>query len=84
MTKSIIEDDGNVKEFVITQTKIDTFEIEYVSEIELDLKQIRKIEDAITLYLEKGLIILFIQKEKLERSNSGKLKQFVSLIKEIT
>ena len=32
VTKSIIEDDGNVKEFVIKQTKIDTFEIEYVSE----------------------------------------------------
>ena len=31
ITKSIIQDDGNVKEFIIKQTKIDTFEIEYVS-----------------------------------------------------
>lgn len=80
VTKSIIEDDGNVKEFVITQTKIDTFEIEYVSETELDLKQIHKIETAITLYLEKGLIILFIQKEKLKRTKSGKMKQFKSML----
>jgi phenylacetate-CoA ligase len=78
VTKSIIEDDGNVKEFVIKQTKIDAFDIEYVSEIQLNLEQIQKIEAAITLYLEKGLTFTFIRKEKLERGKSGKLKQFVS------
>jgi phenylacetate-CoA ligase len=82
VTKSIIEDDGNVKEFIIKQTKPDTFEIEYVSATKLNLEQIKKIEEAITLYLEKGLVFTFIKKEKLERSISGKLKQFVSLIKE--
>jgi len=81
VTKSIIEDDGNVKEFVIKQTKIDTFDIEYVSKNELNLQQIEKIEAAIALYLEKGLIFTFVRKEKLERSKSGKLKQFVSLLK---
>ena len=81
VTKSIIEDDGNVKEFVIKQTKIDAFDIEYVSEIQLNLEQIQKIEAAITLYLEKGLAFTFIRKEKLERGKSGKLKQFVSLLK---
>ena len=81
VTKSIIEDDGNVKEFVIKQTKIDAFDIEYVSQTELQLEQIQKIETAITLYLEKGLIFTFLRKAKLERSKSGKLKQFVSLLK---
>ena len=81
VTKSIIEDDGNVKEFVIKQTKIDTFDIEYVSVLELTEIQIHKIEKAITTYLENGLTFSFIRKEKLERSKSGKLKQFVSLIK---
>ncbi|WP_396169444.1 phenylacetate--CoA ligase family protein [Flavobacterium sp.] len=80
VTKSIIEDDGNVKEFVIKQTKIDTFDIEYVSTTALNAAQILKIEAAITLYLEKGLVFTFIRKEKLERSTSGKLKQFVSLL----
>jgi phenylacetate-CoA ligase len=78
VTKSIIEDDGNVKEFVIKQTKIDTFEIEYVSQTELNWEQIQKIETAIALYLEKGLVFTFSRKEKLKRSQSGKLKQFVS------
>lgn len=82
VTKSIIEDDGNVKEFVIKQTKIDTFDIEYVSEVELTQIQIKQIEKAITTYLESGLTFTFLRKEKLERSKSGKLKQFVSLVKQ--
>ena len=80
VTKSIIEDDGNVKEFIIKQTKIDTFQIEYVSETELNLEQIKKIEGAISLYLESGLSFTFIRKEKLERTNRGKLKQFKSMV----
>jgi phenylacetate-CoA ligase len=81
VTKSIIEDDGNVKEFVIKQTKIDTFDIEYVSGSELTEIQIQNMEKAITTYLENGLTFSFTRKEKLERSKSGKLKQFVSLVK---
>jgi phenylacetate-CoA ligase len=80
VTKTIIEDDGNVKEFIIRQTKIDSFEIEYVSDAKLNLEQIRKIEDAIALYLEPGLFFTFIKKDSLERTNRGKLKQFKSLV----
>ncbi|MBF4483670.1 MULTISPECIES: phenylacetate--CoA ligase family protein [unclassified Flavobacterium] len=80
VTKSIIEDDGNVKEFIIKQTQLDTFEIEYVSEKELDIIQIQKIEKAIALYLEPNLNFIFTQKTVLERSKSGKLKQFKSYL----
>jgi phenylacetate-CoA ligase len=80
VTKSIIEDDGNVKEFIIKQTKIDSFEIEYISETELNSKQIKKIETAIALYLEPNLKFSFFRKKALERSNRGKLKQFKSMI----
>jgi phenylacetate-CoA ligase len=80
VTKSIIEDDGNVKEFIIKQTKIDTFEIDYVSEFELITNQIEKIEKAITLYLEPNLFFNFNRKKTLERSNRGKLKQFTTFI----
>lgn len=81
VTKSIIEDDGNVKEFIIRQTKIDSFEIEYVSEVELASEQIAKIEDAISLYLEPNLKFTFLRKASLARTNRGKLKQFQSLIR---
>ncbi|WP_091259132.1 phenylacetate--CoA ligase family protein [Flavobacterium omnivorum] len=80
VTKSIIEDDGKVKEFVIKQTKIDSFEIEYVSEVELNLEQIKKIKKAIELYLEPDLNFIFIRKDSLERGNRGKLKQFKSML----
>ena len=80
VTKSIIEDDGNVKEFIVKQRKIDHFEIEYVSETELDLAQIQKIEQAITLYLEPNLNFEFIRKDTLERTARGKLKQFTSFL----
>ena len=81
ITKSIIEDDGNVKEFVIKQTKIDTFEIEYCSEIELSENKLETVKLAISKYLESGLTFNFHRKDKIERSRSGKLKQFVSLVK---
>jgi UDP-N-acetylglucosamine 2-epimerase len=58
----------------------DAFEIEYVRQTELNLEQIQKIETAIALYLEKGLIFTFVRKEKLERSKSGKLKPFKSMM----
>jgi phenylacetate-CoA ligase len=80
VTKSIIEDDGNVKEFIIKQTKIESFEIEYVSETVLNVEQIKKIERAIALYLEPNLKFIFTRKERLERSSRGKLKQFISLV----
>lgn len=80
VTKSIIEDDGNVKEFIIKQTQVDTFEIEYVSENELINEQIQKIEEAISLYLEPNLNFTFTRKKVLERTNRGKLKQFKSYL----
>jgi phenylacetate-CoA ligase len=78
VTKSIIEDDGNVKEFIIKQTKIDTFEIDYVSQTALTTLQIKKIEEAIALYLEPNLHFNFNRKDVLHRNLRGKLKQFIT------
>ncbi len=80
ITKSIIEDDGNVKEFVIEQQKIDTFKIYYVSEHKLSDEKIKTITREMEHYLEKGLVILFERQTVLKRSKSGKLKQFSSLL----
>ncbi len=80
VTKTVIEDSGNIKEFVIVQTKIDTFEIEYVSEQELKQEQKAKILEAIETYVGKNLQINFERKDVLKRSPSGKLKQFTSKV----
>lgn len=80
VTKTVIEDSGNIKEFVIIQTKLDTFEIEYVSEEQLNEEQKARILDAIETYVGKNLKINFERKDVLKRSSSGKLKQFTSLV----
>jgi phenylacetate-CoA ligase len=71
LQKSIIEDDGNVKEFTIRQIKTDTFIIKYVSDIILSQSQ-KKIE-AIALYLEPNLKFSYI-KRYFKRNKRGKLK----------
>lgn len=80
VTKTIIEDNGRIKEFVITQTKLNSFKIEYVSTAELNHNQEQKILDAIAMYVGKNLNIKFERKEMLTRGKSGKLKQFTSLL----
>ncbi len=80
VTKSVIEDDGNVKEFVVEQTALDTFRILYVSESALTSEAIKRIEKGLYRYLEKDLTLEFERKVQLDRSARGKLKQFVSLL----
>ena len=80
VTKSIIEDDGNVKEFVIEQLHLDTFKIKYMSETTIKGIQKQHILKAVETYLEPHLNIIFERKEYLERSSSGKLKQFKSFL----
>jgi phenylacetate-CoA ligase len=81
ITKSIIEDDGKVKEFVIEQLEKDTFKIIYVSSSKISEAKKNKIIKETETYLEKGLRIKFERKNQLQRSKSGKLKQFSSHIK---
>ncbi len=80
ITKSIIEDDGNVKEFIIEQLKRNTFKIYYVSDNDISPDKMDIIKNEMENYLESGLIILFEKQTTLKRSKSGKLKQFSSLI----
>jgi len=80
ITKSIIEDDLAIKEFIIEQHKTDTFKIIYTSTENISEAKIETIKAEMENYLEKGLIILFERQDKIERSKSGKLKQFSSLL----
>lgn len=82
VTKSIISKDGNVKEFVIEQTALDTFIIKYVSTEELSRLEKQAIEKSLFEYLEKDLKIIFDRTAILKRTESGKLKQFISNIKQ--
>ncbi|WP_435135535.1 phenylacetate--CoA ligase family protein [Formosa sp. A9] len=78
ITKAIIEDDGNVKEFVITQNSTATFTIDYVAKTLISEHKKEQIQAEIKRYLENGLTIHFNKHNVLQRSKSGKLKQFSS------
>ncbi|MAN28509.1 MULTISPECIES: phenylacetate--CoA ligase family protein [Mesonia] len=80
VTKSIIEDGSEVKEFVIKQKEKDTFEITYVSSEEISAEKENEIKASIEKYLEKGLTLQLNRVDVLKRKKSGKLKQFESLI----
>lgn len=80
ITKKIMEESGNLREFKVVQTKIDTFEINYVSATELTEKRKAFISKTLAEYLEPGLTFIFQRREQLDRSESGKLKQFVSMV----
>ena len=84
VTKSIIEDDSLVKEFVIQQLEPDTFKIIYVSSETLSEEKKTTIITEMENYLEKGLHIKFEKQDQLIRSKSGKLKQFTSYLNQNT
>ncbi len=80
ITKSVIEDNGNIKEFVVEQTLLDSFLIVYVAKRDLSKKEILSIQKALSIYIEDDLILNFERRKVLDRKNRGKLKQFNSYL----
>lgn len=80
ITKSIIEDDGKVKEFIIEQHALNQFTIKYVSSEILNENKKAIISSEMRNYLEDGIEVAFEKHEALERSKRGKLKQFKSYL----
>tara|TARA_B100001063_G_C16777786_1_gene567204 strand:+ start:2582 stop:3895 length:1314 start_codon:yes stop_codon:yes gene_type:complete len=78
ITKSVIENDGNVSEFVIEQLAIDTFKIKYVSRRILTPNEETVVKQEMERYLEPNISIDFERVKVLKRTKAGKLKQFVS------
>jgi phenylacetate-CoA ligase len=80
ISKRLLEGGGKIKEFVIRQTTINTFVLEYVSDSEMSSVEKEQVMIAVETYLEAGLELIFIRKEKIERTKAGKLKHFFSEI----
>ena len=78
ITKSVIENDGNVKEFIIEQHELHLFKIKYVSSKKLSLEKMEKVKSEMAKYLEQGLTVIFEKHDYMQRLKSGKLKQFIS------
>lgn len=80
ITKSIIETNAEVNEFIIEQPKSDTFKVTYVGTEILSERKKKLITEQMEKYLESGLNITFEKRAYLMRSKQGKLKQFTSYI----
>lgn len=78
ITKSVIENDGNVSEFVIEQSELDAFKIKYVSRRILTPNEETVVKQEMERYLEPNISIDFERVKVLKRTKAGKLKQFVS------
>ncbi|WP_203295045.1 phenylacetate--CoA ligase family protein [Luteirhabdus pelagi] len=78
VTKSVIEDDGNVKEFVVEQHETARFVVLYVSETVISSEKEQQIKNAFATYVGDHLRIDFQKVTIMDRSNRGKLKQFIS------
>jgi len=80
ITKTIIDNNTDVKEFIIEQHKINEFLILYKSDKELIKSKIDLIHNEVEKYLESNLNVFFKRKDNLNRSKNGKLKQFTSFL----
>ncbi|WP_299127971.1 phenylacetate--CoA ligase family protein [uncultured Winogradskyella sp.] len=80
ITKSVIENDGNVSEFTIVQNTLNEFTINYVSKDELSAEKKALISSEMTNYLEPGIQVLYNRVKVLKRTKAGKLKQFISKV----
>lgn len=78
ISKSLLEQGGITKEFIIKQTALDQFIFEYVAERELSEEEKTKVEKAMDKYLEPGLKVTFEYKTVIQRTKAGKLKHFYS------
>lgn len=78
ISKSLLEGGGFMKEFIIKQKTKNRFHYEYVAEREINEEEKIKILDAMNQYLEPGLKATYERKEKIERTQAGKLKHFFS------
>jgi len=81
VTKSVIEEDGNVNEFIVEQLAPNRFKILYTAQRIFSSEEITTIEKALAKYLEEGLQLEFEHKTFLDRGKRGKLKQFIELSK---
>lgn len=78
ISRAILETEPFIKEFIVRQTKIDTFEFDIVSEQSLSKEVEYLLQKEMDRYLESGLKIKLNQVDCINRPSSGKIKHFYS------
>lgn len=78
VSRSLLESSGVLKEFIIRQTAIDTFEFDVVSGQPLTQENVEDLKKTAEEYLEPGLNVIIHQVDRINRPASGKIKHFYS------
>lgn len=78
ISRALLESSGILKEFIIRQTSMDTFEFDVVSDTPLKPNDVEELKKTAEDYLEPNLNIIVNQVDKIERPASGKIKHFYS------
>lgn len=78
ISRSILESSGVLKEFIIRQTKLDTFVFDIVTNRDLFESEIYDIKHKMEAYLEPGLNLVINRVPVIKRPPSGKIKHFYS------
>ncbi len=66
VTKSIISENLDILEFVVIQKDHDIFEIQYVSDKDMDQATRKAVQNAMDEYVEPGLTVMFSRHEQME------------------
>ncbi len=82
ISRSLLEDAGFIREFIIRQTAPDTFEFVIDASRPLTAEDRAMIQRMLDRYLEPGLRLVIREVDHIERSGSGKIKHFYSDIGE--
>ena len=79
LTKVLLEKgETRIKEFIMIQKKLDTFEVQYSADQDLTKNDEKLLLETLEKYLEPSLNCSFIRKDHVGRTHAGKLKCFRS------
>lgn len=78
VSRSILESTGCLREFVVRQTRLDTFVLDVVATERLSEEEVRDIRQKMEMYLEPGLKIEINYVNEIARKASGKIQHFYS------
>lgn len=80
ISRTILETSGVLKEFIIKQEKLNKFVFEVVTNRDLSVAEIEDIKRKLEVYLEPNLELQIRRVPRIERSRSGKIKHFHSML----
>jgi phenylacetate-CoA ligase len=80
VSKSLMNENGVLKEFTIKQLALDHFHFDYVAHDDLSPSQQIKVKKMVEKYLEPGLQVTFERVNQIQRIGAGKFRHFQSLV----